>query len=339
MREIEALDVKAVSFPNVHLLDVTLRDGGFRTDFRWSEQEMMTITSAVFGAGARTVELGYLGGVPELHNSKEPGVAANVPTDLVKRVHQNIPKCDLALMVHPKAISVPVDFDEYRKCGLGMVRFVFHHSWYPELHELVRQAQSSELRVAINIALTSRYTPELLRQTARLAADLRPDILYLADTCSALVPDEVHTLFSSLSELAVPLGFHAHDFLSLALSNSMAAASSGATHIDVSLLGLGRGAGNLKIELWLALAAARGGQCAKLTPLIAAIDPILAKTGEARASDLTSIVCGVLNLSPPQEELLRTKFAAPVGSAAKAAAYLIDNFRDHSSISEVFADR
>jgi 4-hydroxy 2-oxovalerate aldolase len=338
MRQLNELDVRTTSLPDVRLLDVTLRDGGFRTDFHWSENEMETIAGAVSEAGAHIVELGYLGGVPELHNAKHPGIAADVPVELVARIHEKDPSIALALMIHPKAASSKrIDFDAYRRRGLQLIRMVFHPSWYEELRQLVANVRSSGLSVAINIALASRYTPEHLHETIDRAAVLTPDILYLADTCSALLPDEVTGLYRSLENLGLPLGFHAHDFLSLALSNSLAAANGGASYVDASLLGFGRGAGNLRLELWLAIVAARSSQKVRLTPLIGALEEVLLKRDGAKAADFTSIVSGALNLSPPQEDVLRGKFANSFGSAARAAAHLIDNFHGATSLAEAFA--
>ena len=78
------------------------------------------------------------------------------------------------------------------------------------------------------------------------------DVLYVADTCGALTPGQVTEVITELTTtIGASVGFHAHDFLSLGYANALAAAAAGATYLDCSLLGLGRGGGNLAGELML----------------------------------------------------------------------------------------
>lgn len=65
----------------------------------------------------------------------------------------------------------------------------------------------------------------------------------LADSAGYLTEDGVKARISVLTEkLCIPVGFHAHNNLGLAIANSLAAISEGASYIDGSLRGLGAGA-------------------------------------------------------------------------------------------------
>ena len=69
----------------------------------------------------------------------------------------------------------------------------------------------------------------------------------------------VKARISVLTEkLCIPVGFHAHNNLGLAIANSLAAISEGASYIDGSLRGLGAGAGNAQIEVLQAVLQRQG---------------------------------------------------------------------------------
>lgn len=327
MQEIEALAVRPAAIPKVDILDVTLRDGGFRTNFNWSEPEIGCVIESVSNAGVAIVELGYIGGVPELHSVETPGLGANISPEIVARMGGRFPGAQLAAMIHPKAVSVKIDFEQYRRSGLRMIRFVYHPSWLPELQSLAARAKAADFLISINVALISRYELTGIIEILKPIVDLAPDVVFLADTCSALLPSEVRDLFSVTRGLQVPLGFHSHDFLSLAYANSFVAAESGAKYIDASLMGIGRGAGNLKLELWLAIGSARAGHPGKLEALVPALEIVGRKLAGCRSGDLSSIVAGALNLSPPQEDYLRSNIGEWAGSLERGAALLADNFR------------
>lgn len=285
------------------LVDVTFRDGGFAVGFRWPQHVVHEVVACLDRLGVTAVELGYIGGLPELHGAASAGTAADLtPSQVASCAVSNTL---LTAMVHPSAAKQPIDFAAFRNAGLGLVRVVYHESWRDHLCALVGEAQEAGLSVTVNMALASRYDERgLYEQAAWLWEHAQPDVLYLADTCGALYPRDVSRLITALVESAPgDVGFHAHDFLSLAFANSLAAADAGARYVDASLLGLGRAAGNLRTELWLAAGEPRvdrGWDLALLVPILIALRAV----GPREPDNLFSVACAVMNLTPPEEDLL-----------------------------------
>ena len=60
-------------------------------------------------------------------------------------------------------------------------------------------------------------------------------------------------LLLSFTTLHIPVGFHAHNNLGMAVANSIAALQSGATILDGTARGFGAGAGNTQLELLVAV--------------------------------------------------------------------------------------
>lgn len=318
------MDLRYALFPitsnigTAKLLDVTLRDGGFQTNFNWTIDEISTITQSVLSAGADLVELGYIGGVPGDHNVNKGGIGANLTPSMISKIYDNIfcsnvqnnlPKNSLVAMIHPSSITHSLPFDKYKDAGLSMLRFIYHQTWHEKLVLLHNEAKSKGFVTSINLALISRYQPKEIQKIITDICILNPDIIYIADTCSALLPHDVSNkihLVNSSNFNNLPLGFHAHDFLSLALANSIEAEAAGTSYIDSSILGIGRGAGNLRTEFWLSLKTSRTCSKNNLEPLKIATSIVLNKFGESLfLPDFLSIVSASANLTPPQEEIIR----------------------------------
>lgn len=304
--------------PLATLLDVTLRDGGFEVDFHWPDSHFDMVASTGHAAGVDIVELGYLGGVPLEHSVARAGVGAYLTPDHVAAARHD--GLALAAMVHPSALTEPVDLEPYIEAGLAMVRFVFHPRWAEAIGALAVQARDQGLTVAVNLALASRYTAsELVDHATTIVEDMAPDVVYVADTCSALGPDQVGDLVQRLRvAIDTDIGFHAHDFLGLAYANALAAVAAGASYLDCSLLGLGRGGGNLAAEPLLLrhrLPDADPGAGALLMECRAQ----LAATTGGRAGPLVAAVCAVLNLTPVEEKAVR-EFASLENIGADTAA-------------------
>lgn len=293
-------------FPEAKILDVTLRDGGFAVDFKWTEQAVVRIARSLAQTGIQVVELGYYGGgVPEPPRILDKGITANVPLPLIEQLSSEHPETEFALMIHPD-ITDNVDFRQIADAGATLVRFVYHPAWDTQFRRFVIAAQAEGLQTSLNISLVSKYAPDTLLHVCEELSRLAPNMIYLADTCSALYPHQVSALFTRLGSIIdIPLGFHAHDFLSLAFANALAAAQASATYVDASILGLGRGAGNLRSEIWSVCAVAQEKGSYLMEHLLDGIE-CAREYVNTKEQDITSIVAGACNLTPAEEEHLRS---------------------------------
>ncbi|MGN2642394.1 hypothetical protein ACTD5D_40725 [Nocardia takedensis] len=286
------------------LLDVTLRDGGFEVDFDWPEEYFAMVAAAVCAAGTEVAELGYIGGVPLEHSVARAGVGADLRPDHIAAARNA--GLVLAAMVHPSALTSELDLHPYAEAGLGMVRLVYHPDWLTGITRVAAHARELGLQVAVNIALASRYTgAEIVEHAHGIDVAAGPDLVYLADTCGALHPGQVADLVSAVrTTIYAEVGFHAHDFLHLAYANALAAVEAGATYLDVSLLGLGRGGGNLAAEPLL-LRHRLTEATYQQTELLRTCRHRLAATTARPADSLAVAVCATLNLTPVEEHALR----------------------------------
>jgi 4-hydroxy-2-oxovalerate/4-hydroxy-2-oxohexanoate aldolase len=103
--------------------------------------------------------------------------------------------------------------------------------------------------------------PEALLKQARLMESYGAQTIYVTDSAGYMLPDDVSARIGHLRQHLNPeteLGFHGHHNLSMGVSNSLAAIEAGARRIDCACGGMGAGAGNTPLEVFIAVAHRMG---------------------------------------------------------------------------------
>ncbi|MBY0544791.1 MAG: 4-hydroxy-2-oxovalerate aldolase [Gammaproteobacteria bacterium] len=231
---------------NTKILDVTLRDGGYKTNFNFSPLLIANILRVLDTARIPYIEVGYRNGsykaIPEM------GPSGYCDNDYLQYCRKFIHYSKLVVMCHPKNIPQN-DFVEMKECGVDSVRICFPIDNENSGYKSIERALKSGLDVFVNITRISRLSDHDLMQLVKKLSNYPLVAIYLADSNGSLTPEKIGQLYSNLIQIThIPLGFHAHDNLFLAQSNAISAINCGATFIDASLFGIGKGAGNLRTE-------------------------------------------------------------------------------------------
>lgn len=235
----------------VKVVDVTLRDGGYRNNFNFTDEQALVITSSLAEAGINVCEVGYCRGsfAPKV----EHGLTSNINAEFIERVRRaGGGRIELAVMVHPKNVGNE-DFAMLKEQGVSMIRVCLRREQLTEGLATLSLARDYGFSVSANVTHVTAQTLSAVIDTSVRAEGAGADIICFADSNGHMLPSDVDRLISRLSNrLAVPLGFHAHNNLSMALANAAAAIESGAEYIDTSICGMGKGAGNLHLSMLVA---------------------------------------------------------------------------------------
>lgn len=241
----------------IKIIDVTLRDGGYKTNFHYSNQQIENILNLLDKSGVDYIEIGYRNGpIRPILNIGNAGICDK---KYLKKCRDLIQKTNLAVMLHAKNI-VDDDIKELADCGVDLVRMCVTKNQVENNLIYVDKAKEYGLSVSINITRASQYTKEELNTLFFiLKAYKNIDMIYFADSNGSMFPSNIKLLYETYTpQFHIPFGFHAHDNLGLAQANAIAAIEGGAQCIDTSLSGIGKGIGNLRLEFFASYLQAIG---------------------------------------------------------------------------------
>ncbi|WP_214103834.1 hypothetical protein [Acrocarpospora catenulata] len=290
-----------------HVLDVTLRDGGYVNRHAWSLSDAIRVVRAVADGGVLSVEVGYFR--PERHDVDGGTVpAASCPPYYLEKLRATAADTTTLVVM----VREPVPAAHYRELadlGVGMVRLPTRPTAFDQAEREIAAIHDAGMRAALNLIRVSELDPAAIASAAAVAERAAADVFYLADSNGSLFPEDVPELVEVARQAtSVPLGFHAHDGLSLAFGNSLAALAAGCEYVDASLGGLGKGGGNLCLELLASYLRARGEAPFDLTPLALTSADVISPLREGGAmARCESIVSGLLNLNIDEIANLRAK--------------------------------
>jgi len=235
------------------LTDVTLRDGMHAMAHQFSTEDMAIIGKALDEAGMDIIEVTHgdgLGG-----HSLQYGLAKNTDAEYLEAVAPQLKKAKLSVLLIP-GIGTIHDLKEAMKYGIKTVRVCTHCTEADVSAQHIAFARESGLDTVGFLMMCHMVSAQELTKQAKLMASYGANCVYSTDSAGNLTPGEVKDRISALREALAPdvqIGFHAHENLSLSVANSIAAIEAGADRIDVSLAGLGAGAGNTPAEALVAV--------------------------------------------------------------------------------------
>jgi len=212
---------------------------------------------AVDAAGIDVAEIGYR----TIHNSHFAGAFKFTDEALVNALPP-LKHTRLAVMLDAREFLGQEDavdrlFVPATESRIAIVRVATRMAHLDSAEDQVSRLRALGYQTALNImAWASVPDAERAPTVDRLLSSVA-DAVYIADSFGSLFPKDIHAFADLLDArqeatgLEKPWGVHLHNNLELAFANALAAMERGATWIDSSVLGMGRGPGNLKTELLL----------------------------------------------------------------------------------------
>ena len=238
--------------------DMTLRDGMHPKRHQMTLQQMKDIASGLDRAGVPYIEVTHgdgLGG-----SSVNYGFPAHSDEEYLGAVVPLMKQAKVSALLIP-GIGTVDHLLMAKDLGVHTIRVATHCTEADVSEQHITKARALNMDTVGFLMMAHMNSPEGLVKQAKLMEGYGANCIYITDSAGYMLPDDVRVRLDAVRQALDPkteLGFHGHHNLAMGVANSVAAVQSGATRIDAAAAGLGAGAGNTPMEVFIAVCARMG---------------------------------------------------------------------------------
>jgi len=230
------------------IVDSTLRDGNHAIKHQITKEVIRNYAQGAEKANTEILVVGHGNGLGA--SSLHLGMSKVSDKEMLSTAKKELHKTKLAAFAIPGFATLQ-DIDMAVNEGVEVMFVATHCTEANVSKQYIKHCKVKTYGVLMMSHMAN--ADELLSQALRMQ-DYGASGIFLMDSAGTLLPNEVRLNVSILtSDLTIPVGFHAHNNLGIAIANSLSAINRGASMIDATIRGFGAGAGNTQLEVLVAL--------------------------------------------------------------------------------------
>ena len=237
--------------PKIRITCQTLRDGSHALRHQFTKKNIRDYCKGAEKAGIDTVFCGHGNGLSA--SSFQVGFSLLSDKQMLETARKELHKTKLGTFMIP-GFATKHDLQPAIDIGIDTIMVATHSTEANVSRQHMEYAKSKDLEVFGVLMMAHTVDKFKLLEQAQLMQSYGADNVLLMDSAGAILPGEASEKVNYLSScLDVPVGFHAHNNLGMAVATSLAAVKAGATFLDCTSRGLGAGAGNCPLEVIVAV--------------------------------------------------------------------------------------
>ncbi|WP_342146788.1 4-hydroxy-2-oxovalerate aldolase [Rickettsiella endosymbiont of Aleochara curtula] len=242
---------------SILISDPTLRDGNHALKHQLNRDQITNYCIAAESAGIPIVEVGHGNGLGA--SSLQLGMAKLTDKEMLSIARMHLKKSRLGIHIIPGFGTIEKDLRPAVELGVDVVRVAAHCS-EADITERHIQFTRIQEKTAYGVLMMAHMmsAEELLVQATKMQAYGAQGIVFMDSAGNFLPEDVLDRVKILVDHLSIPVGFHAHNNLGLAIANSLVAVEAGATILDGCARGLGAGAGNTQLEVLVGVLERKG---------------------------------------------------------------------------------